>query len=234
MSRRKATVAIGGLLKRAREAAGQTQEQRASQVNVALRSLKVAEGGGEVDQQVLCRLIRACGIGPESKLAVDKDFLKQARVSAGLTRSDLAQRTELSEVQVRSIETGGQPLTVRVAARMAGAGIAPPPLTCLEFGGVKASDDTLESTPTIAQLLRLCAGTNAAIPARGFAVQTPERRQEIARAGGIASAKGNGHKFSSEEARIAGKLGGTAISGDRAHMSRIGRLGGRARKPRQA
>jgi transcriptional regulator with XRE-family HTH domain len=154
MSRRKATVAIGALLKRAREAAGQTQEQRASQVNVALRSLKVAEGGGEVDQQVLCRLIRACGIGPESKLAVDKDWLKQARVSAGLTRSDLAKRTELSEVQVRNIETGSQPLTVRVAARLAGAAdIAPPPLTCLEFGGAnlrrhsrKYSDDRSTSS----------------------------------------------------------------------------------------
>lgn len=232
MSRRKATVAIGGLLKRAREAAGQTQAERSSQLNVALRSLKVAEGGGEVDQQVLCRLIRACGIGPESKLAVDTGWLKQARVSAGLTRSDLAQRTELSEVQVRSIETGSQPLTVRVAARLPGADIAPPPLTCLVFGVI--ASDVSESTPTIAQMLRRCAGTNAAIPARGFAAQTPERRQEIARAGGIASAKGNGHKFSSEQARIAGKLGGTAISGDRAHMSRIGRLGGKARKPQQA
>ena len=231
MSRRKATVAIGGLLKRAREAAGQTQEQRASEVNVALRSLKVAEGGGEVDQQVLCCLIRACGIGPESKLAVDKDWLKQARVSAGLTRSDLANRTELSEVQVRNIETGSQPLTVRVAARLAAAAdIALPPLTCLEFGGT--SDDTAESTPTIAQMLRQCAGTNAAIPARGFAAQTPERRKEIARAGGLASAKGNGHKFSSEQAKLAGRLGGATISSDRAHMSRIGRLGGLARKPR--
>lgn len=230
MSRRKATVAIGGLLKRARDAAGQTKEQRASQVGVAVRSLKVAEGGGEVDQQVLCRLIRACGIGPESKLAVDKDWLKQARVSAGLTRSDLAKRTELSEVQVRRIETGGQPLTVRIAARLAGADIAPPPLTCLEFGVI--ASDTSESSPTIAQMLRLCAGTNAAMPARGFAAQTPERRKEIARAGGIASAKGNGHKFSSEQAKLAGRLGGATISSDRAHMSRIGRLGGLARKPR--
>lgn len=232
MSRRKATVAIGTLLKRAREAAGQTQGEWASQLNVPVRSLKVAEGGGEVDQKVLCRLIRACGIGPESKLKVDKDWCQQARVNAGLTRSDLAKRTGLSQVLIRHIETGRHPLTVSVAAGLAGADIATPPLTCLEFG-VATFDDRPEATPTIAQLLRLCAGTKAAIPARGFAAQTPQRRQEIARAGGIASSTGNGHKFSSEEARCAGKLGGTAISRDRAHMSRIGRLGGKARKPRQ-
>ncbi len=43
---------------------------------------------------------------------------------------------------------------------------------------------------------------------RGFAALTPERRIEIARSGGLAAhAKGKGHKFTTEEAREAGRKG---------------------------
>jgi hypothetical protein len=47
--------------------------------------------------------------------------------------------------------------------------------------------------------------------ARGFAGMDPEKRRAICSAGGKAShAKGVGHEWTSDEARIAGKLGGMA------------------------
>lgn len=45
----------------------------------------------------------------------------------------------------------------------------------------------------------------------GFATMDPAKRAEIARRGGVAAhAAGKAHKFSSEEARHAGRLGGLA------------------------
>jgi general stress protein YciG len=65
---------------------------------------------------------------------------------------------------------------------------------------------------------------------RGFAAMDPERQREIASKGGrIAHLRGNAHEFTSEEAREAGRKGGQAVSKDRKHMARIGRLGGEAR-----
>lgn len=60
--------------------------------------------------------------------------------------------------------------------------------------------------------------TPAAAPApeapkkrRGFACIDPDRRREIASKGGKAAhAAGTAHQFSSEEAKLAGKKGGTA------------------------
>ena len=44
---------------------------------------------------------------------------------------------------------------------------------------------------------------------RGFAAMSPEQQRRIASEGGRASHKsGHGHRFSSEEARAAGKVGG--------------------------
>ena len=44
---------------------------------------------------------------------------------------------------------------------------------------------------------------------RGFAAMSPEQQRRIASEGGRASHQsGNGHRFSSEEAREAGKVGG--------------------------
>jgi general stress protein YciG len=44
---------------------------------------------------------------------------------------------------------------------------------------------------------------------RGFAVMDPARVRELASAGGKAvHAKGNGHRFTSEEAKAAGRKGG--------------------------
>lgn len=63
---------------------------------------------------------------------------------------------------------------------------------------------------------------------RGFASMSMEKRRRISSLGGIAAhAKGVGHRFTSEEAREAGKKGGGSHS--REHMSRIGKLGGRAK-----
>ncbi len=46
---------------------------------------------------------------------------------------------------------------------------------------------------------------------RGFAAISPERRSEIARKGGqSAHARGTAHKFTKEEARLAGTKGGNA------------------------
>lgn len=65
---------------------------------------------------------------------------------------------------------------------------------------------------------------------RGFAAMNPERQRQIARLGGLtAHALGRAHRYTSEEARIAGQRGGAAISQDREHMAAIGRLGGRQR-----
>ena len=65
---------------------------------------------------------------------------------------------------------------------------------------------------------------------RGFASMDPSRQREIASKGGRAAhAKGTAHEFTSDEARVAGRKGGEAVSRDRAHMSAIGREGGHSR-----
>jgi len=59
---------------------------------------------------------------------------------------------------------------------------------------------------------------------------SPERRREIARKGGLAAqASGVAHRWTSETAREAGKIGGYKVSSNREHMSKIGKLGGLAR-----
>ena len=68
---------------------------------------------------------------------------------------------------------------------------------------------------------------------RGFASMDPSKQREIASKGGRAAhAKGTAHEFTSEEARVAGRKGGEAVSRDRAHMSAIGREGGHSRGAR--
>lgn len=71
---------------------------------------------------------------------------------------------------------------------------------------------------------------------RGFASMDPSKQREIASKGGKAAhAKGTAHEFTSDEARVAGRKGGEAVSRDRAHMSAIGREGGHSRgRARQA
>jgi len=60
----------------------------------------------------------------------------------------------------------------------------------------------------------------------------PERQREIAREGSrVAHERGTAHKWDSEAARAAGRLGGLKVSADRAHMSDIGTKGGA--KPRR-
>lgn len=54
------------------------------------------------------------------------------------------------------------------------------------------------------------------IKRRGFASQSEERKQELARKGGIAAhRKGKAHKFSSIEAIAAGRKGGMVKKVDR-------------------
>ena len=70
---------------------------------------------------------------------------------------------------------------------------------------------------------------------RGFASMDPEKQREIARKGGKAAhEKGTAHEFTTDEARNAGRKGGERVSSDRAHMSRIGRLGGKSSATRRA
>src|SRR5437879_9363022 len=65
---------------------------------------------------------------------------------------------------------------------------------------------------------------------RGFESMDPAKQREIASKGGRAAhAKGTAHEFTSDEARLAGRKGGEAVSRDRAHMSAIGREGGHSR-----
>jgi hypothetical protein len=59
------------------------------------------------------------------------------------------------------------------------------------------------------------------------------KQREIASKGGRAAhSKGTAHEFTSDEARIAGRKGGEAVSRDRAHMAAIGREGGHSRGAR--
>jgi general stress protein YciG len=70
------------------------------------------------------------------------------------------------------------------------------------------------------------ASTNP-VSTRGFAGMDVEKRREIARRGGKAAhAQGRAHRFTTEEARAAGKKGGDSVSRNRDHMAAIGRLGG--------
>ncbi len=68
---------------------------------------------------------------------------------------------------------------------------------------------------------------------RGFASMDATKQREIASKGGRAAhAKGTAHEFTSDEARVAGRKGGEAVSRDRAHMAAIGREGGHSRGAR--
>lgn len=68
---------------------------------------------------------------------------------------------------------------------------------------------------------------------RGFASMNALQQREIASKGGRAAhEKGAAHEFTSEEARIAGRKGGQAVSRDKQHMSEIGKRGGESRKPK--
>jgi general stress protein YciG len=65
---------------------------------------------------------------------------------------------------------------------------------------------------------------------RGFASMDHGKQREIASKGGKAAhAQGRAHEFTADEARVAGRKGGEAVSRDRAHMAAIGRAGGQAR-----
>ena len=65
---------------------------------------------------------------------------------------------------------------------------------------------------------------------RGFASMDPSKQREIASKGGRAAhQKGTAHEFTPDEARVAGRKGGEAVSLDRQHMSAIGREGGHSR-----
>jgi uncharacterized protein len=65
---------------------------------------------------------------------------------------------------------------------------------------------------------------------RGFASMDASKQRDIASRGGKAAhAMGRAHEFTGDEARLAGRKGGEAVSRDRAHMAAIGRAGGLAR-----
>jgi uncharacterized protein len=70
---------------------------------------------------------------------------------------------------------------------------------------------------------------------RGLATLDPAKRREIQSLGGRAAHRsGKAHKFTSEEAREAGRKGGQVLSRNRSHMAEIGRKGGensRKRRP---
>ena len=68
---------------------------------------------------------------------------------------------------------------------------------------------------------------------RGFALMPKEKLLRIAASGGkVAHRIGLAHKFTTEEAASAGRIGGKSISRNREHMSRIGQAGGKSRAAR--
>ncbi len=73
------------------------------------------------------------------------------------------------------------------------------------------------------------ADNNRGKSERGFASMDDQKQREIASKGGKAAhERGTAHEFTSEEARMAGRKGGEAVSQNRAHMAEIGRRGGEA------
>ena len=69
---------------------------------------------------------------------------------------------------------------------------------------------------------------------RGLASMDPEKAREIHRLGGQAAHRlGRAHRFTTEEARKAGKKGGRSVSRDPSYMAEIGRRDGeKSRKGR--
>jgi general stress protein YciG len=69
---------------------------------------------------------------------------------------------------------------------------------------------------------------------RGFAAMDAAKQKAIASKGGKAAQRtGTAHRFTSQEAREAGRKGGVAASRDAAHMATIGRQGGRSSQRRR-
>ena len=95
---------------------------------------------------------------------------------------------------------------------------------------MERSEDT-ESAQTTATIDDADAVKPRVKQRRGFAAMDKEEHRELARSGGVAAhAAGLAHKFSSEQAREAGKKGGKTTSANREHMAEIGRRGGHARR----
>lgn len=70
---------------------------------------------------------------------------------------------------------------------------------------------------------------------RGFAAMDPAKQKRIASLGGKAAHEnGQAHEFTSDEARVAGRKGGLAVSKDTEHMRAIGKKGGQARERRES
>jgi general stress protein YciG len=66
---------------------------------------------------------------------------------------------------------------------------------------------------------------------RGFAAMSKDKLRAASSKGGKrAQESGTGHRWNSEEARLAGLKGGASVSSNRDHMANIGRMGGRAKK----
>jgi general stress protein YciG len=62
---------------------------------------------------------------------------------------------------------------------------------------------------------------------RGFAAMNPEKQREIASRGGkSAQARGKAHRFTRDEAREAGRKGGSVVAAKPGHMAELGRRGG--------
>ena len=92
---------------------------------------------------------------------------------------------------------------------------------------VSVADAAGDDTSGRQQAVQPECGARAASGRRGFASMASQRQREIASSGGRAAHElGHTHKFTSEEARAAGRKGGGVVSQDRAHMAAIGRKGG--------
>jgi general stress protein YciG len=69
---------------------------------------------------------------------------------------------------------------------------------------------------------------------KGFAVMDSMRQKQIASQGGAtAHSLGTAHRFTSEEAREAGKKAGAIVGKDRAHMAAIARSGAEKRRAKK-
>lgn len=156
--------------------------------------------------------------------------LRALRESLGFSRATLADKCDLSELSIRSIECDThQPAISQLSALRRLPELA-------EVSQLWASAGLL-SSKLLRQLVRYerDLGVQQPTMARGFKLLPIARRQEIARLGGVtAHLKGTAHKYTSAEAREAGKIGGKKVSADREHMRKIGRSGGLRRQQQRA
>lgn len=221
-----ASPTFGAVLRDRRERAGLTREELASLSGLSAATIKFLETGR---RRIMSRTT-AYNLLAVAPLGLTAPDLQGVRVGR-------KQRRAAQSVVPLDVDLGATFRSVRIAGglsrREAGA----------KCGESEAAIGRLERTPSwkleprharILKALLCLLGVHLDLPAsglRGLQLASAEKRREVARLGGTAvQTSGKAHKFTSAEARAAGKLGGVAVSKNPEHMATIGRAGGLKRQ----